>query len=93
MGMEVIFEELAVEEKKLLLKAFDYDVNETGIVLSPSGKKLESKESPSKFLSVQDIALVPGSLDIIEGTPTAISEFIRKKVENTDGTEPRSNPR
>lgn len=81
MPKEIIFEELGREERILLLRAFDHDVDEEGYIVSPSGKRISSKEMPGKFIHVNDAALVSGTLAVIDGTPTAISKFIREKVE------------
>ena len=84
MEKEIIFEELEERERILLLKAFDYDVNDSGFVLTPSGKQIPSKEFPGKFIHIKDATLVPGSLEVIDSTPTAISRFIREKVEKSN---------
>lgn len=81
MPKEIIFEELNKKERLLLLRAFDYDVDKEGHIMSPSGVKIQSEETPGKYLQVEDSALIPGSLEVIEGTPTSISKFIRDKVE------------
>ena len=81
MPKKVVFEELRKEERILLLRAFDYDVDAEGYILDRSGSKIQSAEIPTKFLKVEDSSLVPGSLDVIDGTPTALSKYIREKVE------------
>ena len=78
---EITFEEIGNEEKKLLLKAFDYDVDDKGHIFTPSGSQVFSKESPDKALTLDNIALTPGSLKVIDGTPTSISKFIRESIE------------
>jgi hypothetical protein len=81
MNMEgdLIFEELGEKERILLLNAFDYGVDEEGFVLSPAGSRMISKENPSKFIEAKFASLVPGSLEVIDGTPSAIAEFLVKK--------------
>lgn len=86
MPHEIIFEELGEMERILLLRAFDYDVDEEGYVLSPSGNKIHSKENPSEFLLAKNAMLIPGSLEVVDGTPTSISKFIREKVASDDCT-------
>jgi len=81
MHKEIIFEELGKKERTLLLRAFDYDVDKEGYIKSPSGTRIQSEETPGNFIHVEDSALVPGTLKVIEGTPTAILKFIREKVE------------
>lgn len=82
MPKNIIFEELNKEERILLLKAFDYDVDSEGFILSPSGSKIPSKEVPSTFIHINNVALTPGTLEVIDGTPTAISKFIRERLES-----------
>ncbi len=81
MAGDILFEKIGKKESILLLRAFDFDVDSDGYILSPSGKKIASEEFPSKYLTIEDAALVPGSLDVIDGTPTSISKFIREKIE------------
>jgi hypothetical protein len=81
---KIIFEELGKEERTLLLRAFDYDVDSEGYVIDQTGSRIPSKEVPSEFLHVETSTLVPGSLEVIDGTPTSIAKFIREKVEKGD---------
>ncbi len=82
MAKEIIFEELGNEERILLLRAFDYDVDEEGCILNTSGARIPSKENPNEFLHVETAALTPGSLEVRDGTSTGISKFIRELEEN-----------
>jgi len=85
MGGEIIFQELDEKERILLLRAFDYNVDEAGFIISPSGDKLRSKENPSRFIEAKFASLVPGSLEVIDGTPSAIAEFlVRKESQKND---------
>ena len=72
--------ELNKDEKILLLKAFDYDIDKDEHVLDQSGNKIKSIEIPNQFIKIDDAFLRPGSLDVIDGTPTSISAFIRSKI-------------
>jgi hypothetical protein len=81
MPKKIIFEELGKEERTLLLRAFDYDVDEEGYIIDQAGSRIPSKEIPSKYLRVEDSMLIPGSLEVVDGTPTSIAKFIREKVE------------
>ena len=86
MAKKIVFEELNKEERTLLLRAFDYDVDSEGFILDHTGSRISSKEIPYKHLRVEDSSLVPGSLEVLDGTPTAISKFIREKVEVGDSS-------
>jgi len=85
MKSDLIFEELGEKERTLLLRAFDYDVDDEGFVLSLSGQKIRSKENSKRFIKAKFAALVPGSLEVIDGTPTAISEYLRTRVNGEPG--------
>lgn len=78
MPKQIIFEELGKEERTLLLRAFDYDVDENGNILNASGAKIPSQENPNVFLHVETAALTPGSLEVRDGTPSSISKFLRE---------------
>ena len=87
MSREIIFEELGKLERILLLKAFDYDVDDKGYILTPTKMKIPSKEFPDNFIHINQVALIPGSLEVIDGTPISISRFIREKVEVNDSND------
>lgn len=79
MDKQIIFQELGEKERILLLRAFGYDVDGEGYVLDFSGQRVKSDENPKRFIQAKFAALLPGSLKIIDGTPTAISEFLRER--------------
>lgn len=81
MTKEIIFEELGKKERILLLRAFDYDVDEEGCILDTFRARIPSKENPNEFLRVEAAALTPGSLEVRDGTPSSISRFIRELEE------------
>ena len=83
---EILFETLEEAELKLLIRAYGYDIDTKGDILSPSGKKMQSEEMPSEYLNIKNVALVPGSLKPIDGSPTAISKFIREEIEESHDT-------
>lgn len=83
MAKDIIFEELTKEEKILLLRAFDYDADEEGYILDKNGGRILSEECPNEFLTLENAALIPGSLKVIDGSPTSISKFIREDIETT----------
>ncbi len=84
MKREIIFEELGEKERILLLRAFDYEVDSEGNILNKNGEKIKSSENPSKFIKANFASLVPGSLEIIDGTPTALAKYIRENIESDD---------
>lgn len=79
MEQDLIIEELGEKERILLLRANNFDVDNEGYVLNPSKDRIPSKQNPKKFIEAKFACLIPGSLEVIDGTPVAISEFFRKK--------------
>ena len=77
------FMELNKDEKLLLLKAFDYDIDKQENVIDQSGNKIKSLETPNTFIKLDDAFLKPGSLEVTDGTPTSISKFIREQLSNS----------
>jgi hypothetical protein len=84
MKQKVIFEELNSNEKCLLLRAFDFDVDSKGVVLDQTGRRIPSEETAGGFVTIENCMLTPGSLKVAEASPISISKFIRERVENTD---------
>ena len=77
----VNFEELGIKERTILLAAFDYGVDAEGYILTPSGDRILSKENPEMCLKVAHTLLISGpggKLEIHDGTPTAISAYLRR---------------
>jgi len=83
---DIKFDELGKKERILLLRAYDYDVDDDGFILNTAGDRMRSKEVPKQFLSIDNVALVSGSLDILDGTPSSISKFIRETEEKKRGS-------
>ena len=77
---QVILTEIGIPERKVLLWAFDYSVDDEGFVLNPKGRRIHSEEIPSKHLKIEEVMILPkvgGGLKILDGTPTAISKYLR----------------
>lgn len=90
----VQFENLGIPERILLLRAFDYDVDDGGFILDPMGSRIRSDEDPQRYLNVEEAMIVSytgldllearRTLEVLDGTPTSISKFIRKIEEAED---------
>jgi hypothetical protein len=83
MPSDIKFEELGLPERILLLRAFDYDVDNEGYIINQSGSRISSLEVPYKHLRAEDVMLAPSTLEVLDGTPTSISKYIREKVEQS----------
>ena len=76
---ELIFEDLPLDGKKLLLSAFDYSVDDDGYIIDNLlGEKVSSLGKPIK---VEEATFTNGSLKIMDSDPVTISRFLREKIE------------
>ncbi len=88
MSFDVQFEELGIPERTLLLKAFDFNVDSEGFILDPKGSRIRSDEDPRKYMRIEETMITSsarGTLEILDGTPTSISKFIRARAEGIRG--------
>lgn len=79
-----LFEELRLAERILLIRAFDYNVDAEGFILDSSGSRIPSDEDPDRELTIDGAMIISGAggtLDVLDGTPTSISKFLRKVEE------------
>mgnify|MGYP001592701094 CR=1 FL=1 len=74
------FEELSDEEKKVLLSAFNYRVNENGEIIDTLLNE-PVRSNINKPLTIKDAALLPGSLKIIDSDPLTLSKYLREEIE------------
>ena len=75
------FEELNENEKKLLLSAFEYDVNEEGEIIDNLLKEKVISKITKSPLTLKNVALLPGSLKVLDADPVTISRYLREEIE------------
>ena len=81
---ELIIDELSREEKILLLKAFNYDIDEDDKIVNVDGSLVLSQEQPLQGIHIDHVMMVPGSLKILDGTATAVSKHLREIFESNN---------
>lgn len=74
------FEELGNEEKKLLLSAYNYEVDDNGIIIDSLLKEPLMSPESQKPIKLENASLLPGSMKIIDTTLLTISKFLREKI-------------
>jgi len=76
------FQELTDEEKKILLSAFNYNVDEDGnIIDSTLNEKVISKTSKNP-INIKNVALLGGSLIVTDSDPLTLSRYLRERIED-----------
>jgi len=82
MTQELEFLELTSEERLLLLRIFDHDLDDEGFIIDSTGSRIPSQEIIYNYIHGENALLAPGSLEVLDGTPTSISKFLRERVES-----------
>ena len=76
------FQELSYEEKKILLSAYDYSIDENGGIIDRAlNEKVLSKNTRTP-LNIRNVALLSGSLVITDSDPVTLSRYLREYIEN-----------
>lgn len=77
-------EELKRDERLILLRAFGFDIDKDGYILEVDGSRVKSQEQPLHGVHINNVLLTSGSLNVLDGTATAVSKYIREAVEQSD---------
>ena len=76
------FQELKDDEKKILLSAFDYSVDEEGNIIDNTlNEKVLSKASKNP-INIKNVALLGGSLIVTDSDPLTLSRYLRERIED-----------
>ncbi len=75
------YEEIGVEEKKLLLRAYNFEVNEEGVIIDYLLNEPLISNETRRPIKLENASLIPGSLKIVDTTPLTISKLLREKEE------------
>ncbi len=76
------FEEITEQEKKLLLSAFDFEVDSDGNIIDSLLQEKVISHSTGKPFTLQNVTLVQGSLKLIDSDPLTISRFLREDLKD-----------
>ncbi|HLC47204.1 MAG TPA: hypothetical protein VJI75_05755 [Candidatus Nanoarchaeia archaeon] len=82
MEQEFEFQELTFEEKKVLLAAYNYDVDNDGIIIDSLLNEPIRSNTTGKPLTINNAAFISGSLKIIDSDPLTLARFLREKIEH-----------
>ncbi len=85
MEKEFIFKELSDDEKKVLLSAYGYCVNDEGDIVDVVANQKVYSKNTRKPLNLKNVALLSGSLIVTDSDPLTISRYLRENVENGSG--------
>lgn len=75
------FEELSDGAKKVLLSAFDYEVDGQGQIIDRLLNQMVMSAITKKPLTIKDAALLPGSLRVVDADPLIIAKYLREEIE------------
>lgn len=81
MAEQFEFEEITNDEKKILLSAFGYSVDDEGYIIdSLLNQQVISPETKKPF-TLENATFVQGSLKIIDSDPLTISRYLREEID------------
>ena len=82
MKQDFEFEQLGDTEKKILLSAFNYEVDKEGNIIDSLFKEKLVCEETKEPLTIHNAALLPGSLKVVSSDPLTISKYLREEIES-----------
>lgn len=78
---EIKFEEIGIEEKKILLDILGYEVGEAGIILDKNTKKKHICPITESVVFIENASVLPGSTVVINTTELSLAEYFTMFVE------------
>ncbi|VVB87337.1 Uncharacterised protein [uncultured archaeon] len=78
---EIKFEEIGIEEKKILLDILGYEIGEGGIILDKHTKKEHICPITESVVFIENASVLPGSTVVINTSELSLAEYFTKFVE------------
>lgn len=78
---EIKFEEIGIEEKKILLDVLGYEIGEAGIILDKETKKEHICPITESVVFIENASILPGSSVVINTSELSLAEYFTKFVE------------
>ncbi len=79
--VEIKFQDLNIEEKKVLLDILGYDIGEGNLILNKKTKEKHMCPITGDVVFVENASILPGSTVIIKTSELSLSEYFTKYVE------------
>ncbi len=79
---EIKFEEIAIEEKTVLLEILGYRIGEGGIILDNETRKEHICPITGSVVFIENASILPGSTVVINTSELSLAEYFTKFVEN-----------
>lgn len=78
---EIKFENITIEEKKVLLDILGYEVGDGGIILNKETKKEHICPITQSVVFVENASILPGSTVVIKTSDLSLAEYITRFAE------------
>ncbi|MCX9010146.1 MAG: hypothetical protein OIN66_03385 [Candidatus Methanoperedens sp.] len=78
---EIKFEEIGIEEKKILLDILGYEIGEAGIILDKETKKEHICPITETVVFIENASILPGSTVVINTSELSLAEYFTRFVE------------
>lgn len=77
---DINFDTLNNEQKKVLLKALDYNVDKNGVIIDKTGKPHKCPYTQKKVL-LKNASIMPGSAIVMNTSSLTLSEYITDYID------------
>lgn len=78
---QIKFEEIGIEERKILLDILGYEVGEGGIILNKETKEKHICPITGDVVFVENASILPGSTVVIKTSELSLSEYFTEFAE------------
>lgn len=78
---EIKFEEIGIEEKKILLDILGYEIGEDGIILDKDTKKEHICPITGEVVFIENASILPGSTVVMKTSELSLAEYFTVFVE------------
>ncbi len=79
--MEIKFEEIGIEERKILLDILGYEVGDGGMILNKKTKEKHVCPITGDVVFVENVSILPGSSVVIKTSELSLAEYFTRFVE------------
>lgn len=73
--LDIKFEEIGIEERKILLDILGYEVDEGGIILNKETKKKHVCPITGDVVFIENASILPGSTVVIKTSELSLAEY------------------
>jgi len=78
---EIKFEEIGIDEKRILLEVLGYEIGEAGIIINKDTRKEHICPITGSVVFIENASVLPGSTVVINTSELSLAEYFTQFVE------------